>query len=163
MNREFVNKLLKSIWKILKNIKIVRKNKKMPENDNVQPTPQPKQVTIGANTQVVFTIKSFIATILSILGIFASFYFIVVVPKINDAQKFQEKLYEKVETEMKDGFKEVNAGVRNNGSGIKDLSRRFDDLNELNEDLGNTSGSFSTTIDDPIEESVVPDSLLNVN
>ena len=161
MNREFVNKLLKSIWKILKNIKIVRKNRKMPQDNNVQPTPQPKQVTIGANTQVVFTIKSFIATILSILGIFASFYFIVVVPKINDAQKFQEKLYEKVETEMNDGFKEVNAGVRNNGSGIKDLSRRFDDLNELTEDLGNTSGSFSTTIHEPIEESVVPDSLLN--
>jgi len=161
MNREFVNKLIKGLWKILKNIKIVRKNKKMGTTGNTQPTPESKQVTIGASTQVVFTIKGFIATILSILGIFASFYFIVVVPKINDAQKFQEKLYERVETEVRDGFKEVNAGVRNNGSGIKDLSRRFDDLNELNQDLGNTSGSFSSTTENPTTESVVPDSLIH--
>lgn len=160
MNRGFVNKIINGIWKILNNIKIVRKKEKMPENDNAQSAPEPKQVTIGANTQIVFTIKSFIATILSILGIFASFYFVVVVPKMNDDREFQEKLYEKVETEMKDGFKEVNAGVRNNGSGITDLSRRFDDLNELNQDLGNTSGSFSSTVETPNIESVVPDSLM---
>jgi hypothetical protein len=161
MNREFVNKLIKGLWKILKNIKIVGKKKEMGTTGNTQATSQPKQVTIGASTQVVFTIKSFIGTIFTILGIFASFYFIVVVPKINDAQKFQEKLYERVETEMRDGFKEVNAGVRNNGSGIKDLSRRFDDLNELNQDLGNTSGSFSSTTENTTTESVVPDSLLH--
>lgn len=160
MNRGFVNKIIKGIWKILGNIKIVRKNGKMAENNNVQPTPEPKQVTIGANTQIVFTIKSFIATILSILGIFASFYFIVVVPKMNADREFQEKLYERVETEMNDGFTGVNTGIRNNGGAIKDLGRRFDDMNSLNEDIRNTGGSFSSTVENSNQETVVPDSLI---
>jgi len=156
MSRGFVNKIIKNVFKILKNIKIVRKQKEMGQDNNGKQ----KQVTIGANTVVHFTVKGFIATIMSILGIFASFYFLIVVPKINDAQKFQEKLYERVEDKMTDGFKEVNTGVRNNGSGIKDLTGRFDDLNRLNESLGNTGGSFSSTADVVVTESVVPDTLI---
>lgn len=185
MNQEFANKIFYGIYDILKKIKIKRKKTEMPENNNVDTIQESKPVTIGSNTQIVFTIKSFFGTILSILGIFASFYFLVVVPKVNDAQEFQVKLYERVETEMKQGFKDVNTGIRSNGGAIKDLSRRFDDLHSLNDYLRNTGGSFNTTtpppamtmeseglsaamsdIDSevseaPVRNSVVPDSLLN--
>ena len=62
-------------------------------NDN-QNNNQPNQVvTIGANTQIVFTIKSFFATLGSILGLFVTFYFLVFLPRADKTEQYQKQLY----------------------------------------------------------------------
>jgi len=146
MNQGFVNKVIKAIFKILGNIKIKKKSDTMPDNQQPTPAPaaqpQPKPVTLGANTVVQFTLKGFIATILSIMGIFASFYFMVFEPRADKVEAYQKDLMVKQQQQIDKQFKAVNAGIAANGKGVLDLTKRFNDLNEAVEDIGNSGGGF---------------------
>lgn len=122
------------------------------EQQNTQQTQQTNgAVTINANTPIQFTIKSYIVTIISILGLFVGFYFMVVVPKLKDTEQYQEKLYnqqkEYISTEL-DGVKtsiEKNTkAIGINTQAINGTNERFRDLNESIEDLS-SSGSFGNS------------------
>jgi len=144
MNQGFVSKIIKAIFKILGKIKIKKKSDTMP--DNQQPTPvqpvQPQPKVLGANTIVQFTLKGFIATIMSILGVFASFYFMVFEPRADKVEEYQKELMVQQKTEFDKQFKAMNTGIAANGKSILDLARRFNDLNDAVEDIGNSSGGF---------------------
>jgi len=143
MSRGFVNKVVNIFFRILENIKIKKKRDTMP--DNQQPAPvQPVQptTTLGANTVVQFTLKGFIATILSILGIFASFYFMVFEPRADKVEEYQTELMAQQKIENAKEFKAINDGIRTNNQGIVDLGIRFNDLSEAVRDIGNSSGGF---------------------
>ncbi len=143
MNRGFVNRIIEEIFKILGNIKI--KKKTMP--DNQQPTPvQPKPVTLGANTVVQFTLKGFIATILTIMGIFASFYFMVFEPRADKVEEYQKVLMEQQKDDFNKQFKAVNIGIAANGKSVDELTKRFNDLDKAVKDIGNSSGGFGGNI-----------------
>ena len=141
MNLGFVNKIISAIFKIIEYIQIKKKSNTMP--DNQQPTPaQPQPVVLGAKTVVQFTLKGFIGTIVTIMGVFASFYFMVFEPRADKVEAYQKELMETQKTENAKQFKAMNDGITANGKGILDLGRRFNDLNEAVEDIGNSSGSF---------------------
>jgi len=145
MNQEFVSKIIKVIIKILESIKI--KKKSMPTN-NPQPTPQPAQpvvATIGANTQIVFTVKSFLATLGSILGLFLGFYFLVVVPRQTKTEEYQKELYEQQQVYITEEFEAVNSGLGKTNENIEALTKRFNDLNNAVESIANTDGGFGGT------------------
>ena len=146
MNREFVNKVIKTIFKILKNFKIKRTNT-MPDNNNLQPAPVVIP-SIGANTQIIFTVKSFLATIGSILGLFVGFYFMVVVPKAKDVEAYQKDLYNQQQTYITTEFGKVNNAIQTNTGSIEDLTLRFEDLNETIENSGGGFGG-STAMGTP--------------
>lgn len=144
MNQEFVNKVINTISKILENIKIKKKSNTMP--DNQQPTPVQSQLTtLGANTIVQFTLKEFIGTILSILGIFASFYFMVFEPRADKVEAYQKELMVIQKTEIDKQFKAVNSGIGANNNSIINLTTRFKDLNNAIEDIANSGGGFGGT------------------
>jgi len=130
MNREFVNKILKLI-KIKKEIKTMSENNQQP-------------ITIGANTVIQFTIKGFISTIVSILGIFASFYFLVFEPRVEKSEEYQKELYEEQKEYIEGKFNNVNSSIKKNGDNIKDLSNRFGDLNSTVDEIANSGGSFGS-------------------
>jgi hypothetical protein len=138
MNLEFVNKIVKVFFKILELIKIKKRNKKMAGNNEQQP------VAIGANTVIQFTIKGFISTIVSILGIFASFYFIVFEPRVEKAEEYQKELYEEQKQYIEDKFDNVNSSIKKNGQNMEDLSNRFNDLNNTFDEIANSGGSFGS-------------------
>ena len=137
MNRGFVNKVIRIIFKILGNFKI-KTDKEMGTDDNTQPI-IPK---IGANTQIIFTVKSFFATLGSILGLFVSFYFLVFIPRANDTETYQKELYEQQQIYISKEFKTVNDGIDLNNKNIKDLNTRFKDLNKAVGEISNSGGGF---------------------
>lgn len=144
MNQGFVNKIIKAVFKILGNIKIKKKSDTMPDNQQPTPVPaaQPQPKVLGANTIVQFTLKGFIATILSIMGIFASFYFMVFEPRADKVEQYQKELMDEQQEEIEKQFKAVNAGISANGRSVLDLTKRFNDLNRAVEDIGNSGGGF---------------------
>jgi len=141
MNREFVSNIIKVIIKILENIKI--KKKSMPTN-NTQPAQpiQPVVTTIGASTQIIFTVKSFLATLGSILGLFLGFYFLVVVPRQEKTEEYQKELMSQQKIQIDAQFESVNDGLSKNNTNIEDLTKRFSDLNDAVESIANTDGGF---------------------
>ena len=139
MNQEFVNKVIKSIFKILGNFKIKTESKEMGTDDN---NVQPVIPKIGANTQIVFTIKSFFATLSTILGLFVSFYFLVFIPRADKTEEYQKELYEQQQVYISGEFKAVNDAIKHNNDGIKDLNDRFKDLNDAVGEISNSGGGF---------------------
>ena len=106
---------------------------------------------ISMDTKIVFTIKSFLATITSILTIFASFYFMVIDPRIDTAEKNGEKLLnakvELIDTQLNDIKLLIERDHQNFENGIKaalDAStantHRFRDINNT-ENQGGSSTS----------------------
>jgi len=153
MNQGLVNKIIEAVFRILDYIKIKKKNNTMPDNQQLaQPT---RTVTIGANTVVQFTLKGFIGTIMTIMGVFASFYFMVFEPRADKVEAYQKELMDKQQVENAKQFKAMNDGITANGKGILDLGKRFNDLNKAVEDIGDSSGGFggsatsSSIIDEP--------------
>lgn len=144
MNQGLVNKAIKTIFKIIGNIKIKKKSDTMPDNQQPTPAPaaQPQPKVLGANTIVQFTLKGFIATIMSILGIFSAFYFMVFEPRADKVEEYQKELMLQQKKDIEEQLKPMNAGIAANGKGILDLARRFNDLNEAVEDIGNSGGGF---------------------
>jgi len=132
--------------------------------DNQQPTPAQPTTTLGANTVVQFTLKGFIGTIVTIMGVFASFYFMVFEPRADKVEAYQKDLMVIQKTEMDKQFKAVNDGISANNNSIIDLTNRFNDLNQAVEDIGNSSGGFggnTTTSSNTGEPAVDPSLAVN--
>lgn len=161
MSQGFVNKVIKVILdivlKILENIKIKKKSNTMP--DNQQPAPaapvQPPVATLGANTIIQFTIKSFLATIGSILGLFVAFYFMVVVPKAKDVETYQKELNQQQQQYVTGEFNKMNNAIQTNTGTIEDLSKRFEDLNTTIENSGGGFGGSASVGDPAVDPSIV--------
>ena len=102
-----------------------------------------KQVipSIGGNTQIIFTIKSFLATIGSILGIFATFYFLVFVPRIDKSEQYQKDLYHQQELYISSELGKVNDALKTNSNTITDLTNK---VNDLSITVKNSGGGFSS-------------------
>lgn len=62
---------------------------------------------IAGNTQIIFTIKSFFGLISTILGLFFSFYLLVVVPRIDKMEENYEKMYIEQKTLNENFIKEI--------------------------------------------------------
>ena len=139
MNHVFVNKIIKGIFKISKNFKI-KKGKMGTDQENKPPTTQ--VATLGANTIIQFTIKSFLATVGTILGIFVSFYFLVVVPRMDKTEQYQKELNDKQSEYFSGELGKVNQAITVNTGSINALTTRFNDLNETFEEIANNGGSF---------------------
>lgn len=100
--------------------------------------------SIGADTQIVFTLKSFLATIGTILTLFIGFYTLVIVPKFNDTTKNQKEMFDEQKAQNKifyDKFDNINSSLGTLNGTIEELNKE-----RLNQQIvGNTGGSFSST------------------
>lgn len=118
---------------------------------------------ISSDTKIIFTIKSFLATIGSILTLFVSFYFMVIDPRIDKAEENAEKILEtkmEVITTQFDNIKElIEKDHGNFQNGIKSAidastanTQRFKDVSAANisggNSGGNSGGSAESTFDD---------------
>jgi hypothetical protein len=113
---------------------------------NIKPTPQ---INLNANTPVVFTLKTFLGTIGSILSLFIGFYYLAINPRLTKSEEFQKTLYVEQKTYITSEFKNVNKTIEGNSkaiglntSAISATNDRFFDLNESVKNLPNSGGSF---------------------
>lgn len=143
MNPAFLNKILKAIFKIFTKAKVV---KKMPEQDNNTPQDQPqptqKGVALSPNTQIVFTLKGFIATIMTILGLFIGFYKLAILPMMAKSEIYYQEALKEHKEHIDDNFDDLEEKVDRNADLIKDNHDRFRDLQ--NAIPNNSSGSFGS-------------------
>lgn len=103
------------------------------------------KTSINQNTEIRFTLKAFIGTIGTILGIFIGFYTLVIQPKFESHETKMESIIKKVDN----GFDNVSNKLieLNNGMGvvngnIEGINNRFRDLNQQRQSNGNSGGSF---------------------
>jgi len=98
--------------------------------------------SINANTQIVFTLKGFIATILTILGIFVGFHKMVIQPALEEHKHSLEK-YEENNDKKFDNINnkliEITNGIGTINGNIEGINNRFKDLQVVRTDNG---GSF---------------------
>lgn len=136
MKIDYTIKIIKGLFKIGKTIKV----KNMPENQNNDQ--QPQNTVINANTQIVFTFKGFISTILTILGIFFGFYKLVIQPDIEDVEIDVKEHFVEHKEYINARFNGLENGLKINTNAIKANNERFRDLNESFDDIANSGGSF---------------------
>lgn len=102
----------------------------------------PKINQINANTQIVFTVKSFFATIATILGIFYGFYQLVVVPKIEKTEKNYETMFNDQKEQNRifyDKLGNINSSIGTLNATIEALNKQS---NNNQQPISNTGGSF---------------------
>ena len=149
MKLEFVIKLLKKLF----NIGEILKTREEAMSDGNSISGVTANNRIGASTPVVFTLGKFFAFIGSILGLFLSFYFVVMVPTINKTSEAQKELYDKLYEEQKTfiilQFNEVKSSINANTQAIgvntaalNATAARFNDLNSAVNRLNDSGGSF---------------------
>lgn len=117
---------MKIAHKILKIFKNFNKKLNMAEND----VELKKQVTLGENTIIQFKLKTFIATIISILGILVSFYFSVVVPRAKDTENYQKELFLEYRNYVSNEFKSLNTAIQINTATVDSLAKKVETLDE---------------------------------
>jgi len=102
---------------------------------------------ISANTQIVFTVKSFLLTIGTILGIFYGFYQLVVVPKINLTENNYRQMFEDQKSQNTLFYQElgkINTSIGSLSSSIDAINREKLTIKTLN----NTSGALGDDADE---------------
>jgi hypothetical protein len=115
----------------------------------------PDKNQITTESKIVFSLKGFITTITSILTIFASFYFMVIDPRIDTAEANTEKLLDaKVNTvnvqliEIKKMIEQDHETFKNGINANKDASaantHRFKDINQTVNNIENQGGSSTS-------------------
>ena len=152
---KLVIKIIKTIFKIGKNVKIERGT--MPNGQNTTgataPVTTARRLGISASTPIIFTVKSFFATLGSLLGLFLGFYFAIIVPSMNNTTESQKELYDKLYqeqksfiitqfNEMKGSISENTKAIGVNTSALNATTARFNDLRNAVEGLHDTGGSF---------------------
>lgn len=90
--------------------------------------------SISPETKIVFTIKMFIITISTILGIFVGFYKLAIAPKFEEQSKNIESINNKI-------F-EISSGIGIINGNIEGINNRFRDLNQIRENHDDSGGSF---------------------
>lgn len=124
----------------------------MPNGQNISEETT-KGIGISANTPIIFTVKSFFATIGSLLGLLIGFYFAILSPSIKNTTDTQKELYDKLYEEQKSfiisQFGEVKSSIAANTKAIgintaavNATTARFNDLTDAVERLDNSGGSF---------------------
>lgn len=119
-------------------------------NDTQNNQPETNNVgTISANSQIIFTVKSFFATIGSILGLFVAFYFTVFVPRADKTEEYQKQLYQQQQVYISGELTEIKQSIDNNTkaigintTAIRATNDRFKDLNRSVESIANSNGGF---------------------
>lgn len=113
---------------------------------------QPARLGISANTPIIFTVKSFFATVGTVLGLFIGFYTLVIVPSMKKSEGHQKELYQQQQVYMTGQFNEMKGSINKNTnaiglntSAISATNARFQDLNTSVSRLNNTGGSFGAT------------------
>lgn len=100
--------------------------------------------SINPNTQIVFSLKGFVATIISILSMFVGFHQMVIQPSIDgnriNMEKIQESTDEKFDA-INDKLIEISNGLGVINGNIDGINNRFKDLNSIK--TTNQGGSFS--------------------
>ena len=104
---------------------------------------------INANTPIIFTVKSFFATVGTILGLFVGFYTLVIVPSMKKSEKHQKELYIEQKEYVTGQFnafrgtlnKNTNA-IGLNTAALSATNARFNDLNTSVTRLNNSGGGF---------------------
>lgn len=100
---------------------------------------------INQDTKIVFTIKSFIATIGTILGIFIGFYTLVITPKFEATDNNIKDIIKKVDDGFAENSKqlmEMNNGIGIINGNIEGINNRFKDLNTIRNTNDNSGGGF---------------------
>jgi len=97
--------------------------------------------SINANTQIVFTMKGFIATILTILGIFVGFHKMVIQPAIEEhkhnIEKYEESNEKKFDN-INNRLIEITNGIGTINGNIEGINNRFKDLQVVRTEKGGT-------------------------
>ena len=104
-------------------------------------TNEPRLEQINANTQIVFTMKGFIGTILTILGMFYGFYQLIVVPKINMIETNYKDMFNEQKQQNTIFYQElgkINTSIGSLNATIEALNRN----RTTNQNLMNSGGSF---------------------
>jgi uncharacterized membrane protein YgaE (UPF0421/DUF939 family) len=113
------------------------------------------KINISFDTKIEFTIKTFLTTVGTILTIFASFYFMVIDPRIDRAEVNAEKLLE-IKTEninnqlidIKGLIEKDHEVFRNGIKAALDAStantHRFKDINDVANSSPNRGGSSTS-------------------
>ncbi len=108
---------------------------------------------ISASTPIIFTVKSFFATLGSLLSLLVGFYFAILVPTMNNTTENQKELYDKLYqeqksfiitqfNEMKGSISENTKAIGVNTAALNATTARFNDLRNAVEGLHDTGGSF---------------------
>jgi hypothetical protein len=108
---------------------------------------------INSNTQIVFTLKTFLATIGSILGIFYGFYLTVIVPKVNLTEHNYSIMFEdqkKQNTIFYEELGKINNSIGALNSSVNALNNNSKYVRRIT-NLPNTGGSLGNTTGTPIE------------
>jgi hypothetical protein len=90
--------------------------------------------SINPNTQIVFSLKGFIATILSILGMFIGFHKMVIQPAIDKNNATVEKIQENTDKKfdaINNKLIEISNGLGVINGNIDGINNRFKDLNDV--------------------------------
>jgi hypothetical protein len=153
MKLEYVNKIIKAIYKIAKKGKIV--NNSMPNTTGQTATANLQQpvVKITPNTPIVFTLKGFLSTIVTILGLFIGFYKLAIQPAMKQSETHYKEMQDQQKSfiteefdDVKDLIKANTNAIGLNTKAIKANNDRFKDLNESVEDIANSGGSFGSVV-----------------
>jgi hypothetical protein len=120
-------------------------NKKKMAKKTITPI-QDNQVEkqISSNTQIVFTIKSFLATIGTILGLFYGFYQLVVVPKVNKTEEHYETMFNDQKEQNRIFYQElgnINSSIGALGASVNALNNNKSYV-QSQQTIPNTGGSF---------------------
>jgi len=152
MKLEYVSKIIKAIYKIVKKGKIQKNT--MPQDTgqttNIQATPV---VKITPNTPIVFTIKGFVSTIITILGLFIGFYKLAIQPAMHQSESHYKEMQDQQRSYIGEEFDDIKGLIKANTNAIglntkaiKANNDRFRDLNESVEDIANSGGSFGNVV-----------------
>ena len=124
---------------------IKRKNKKMAKKV-ITTDPNTPQPQLNANTQIVFTIKSFFALISTLLGLFYGFYQLVVVPKVNTTEAHYETMFKDQKEQNKvfyDKLGDINTAIGSLNSSVESLNK-----NSNQQRVANSGGVIGITTPD---------------
>ena len=105
---------------------------------------EPSVKQISANTQIVFTMKSFLATIGTILGLFFGFYELVVVPKVDKTETHYETMFKDQKEQNRIFYEElgkINSSIGALGSSVSALNNNKTYV-QSQPNVPNTGGSF---------------------
>jgi len=142
MNLAYLNKIIDSFFKIGSKIEI---QNKMPENTNGDTNQngqgqRDRSVQLSPNTQIVFTLKGFISTILTILGLFYGFYKLAIQPAIVSSESHYKEMLVEQEKRQYLKFDNLEEKIDRNFTLIESNHNRYRDLQNATPD--NSGGSF---------------------
>ena len=121
---------------------------------------EPKIKQIGAKTQIIFTMKSFLTTIGTILTLFFGFYQLVVVPKVNATEEQYVKMFDDQKEQNRIFYEKLG----NINSSIGSLNATIEALNKENtirHNISNTGGSFGHVV--PNNKNFIPNNTFASN